>query len=174
MPTKQKAEIIEKIKHEFENAEAVFLVDYKGLTVKQAEGLRNELRGLNAEMKVYKNTLARIALSELEMPTMEDLLVGPTAFVVAFQDPAAPAKVVKKFAAANKGTITVKGGLVSGQVVNADEVNAIAELPSREELIAKLLGTLQNPVAQFVRVLQGPAGAFARVVNAIAEQKDAA
>ena len=75
MPTKQKAEIIEKIKHEFSNAEAVYLVDYKALTVKQAEALRAELRGVNAEMKVYKNTLARIALSELDMPTMDDLLV---------------------------------------------------------------------------------------------------
>ena len=173
MPTQQKAAQIEEIKERFQEASAVLLVDFRGMTVKQTEKMRRDLAEVGASMKVYKNTLATIALRELELPEMPEYLAGPTAFVLGGADAAAAAKVVKNTAADTK-ILQIKGGLMGQNVLSVDDVKALAELPSHDELVAKLLGTLQNPIAQFVRVLQGPAESFARVLGAIAETKDAA
>jgi large subunit ribosomal protein L10 len=104
---------------------------------------------------------------------MDELLQGPTLFTFAADDPVAPAKAIMDFAKEHK-QLSVKGGFIENHVVSADGVKALASLPSREQLIASLLGTMNNPVTQFVRVLNGPVSAFARVLNAIAEQKQAA
>jgi large subunit ribosomal protein L10 len=124
-------------------------------------------------MKVYKNTLMQIALKELEMPEMDQVLSGPSAFVFAEGDPVASAKAIRDFAKKNE-MLTIKGGIMDGNFVDAEAVNKIAALPSREELIAKLLGSLQNPMSQIVRVLNGPAEQLARAISAIADQKNAA
>lgn len=170
MPNIAKEEKVRDIKADLEKATAVWVVDYRGLTVKQSESLRAAIREADASLKVLKNTLTQRALAELELPTMDEILAGPSAFVFTNSDPVAAAKTLKKFGKENPNLV-IKGGIMEGREVNAEQVQAIAELPSREELIAKLLGTLQNPMQGLVRVLNGPMESFARVVDAIKDTK---
>lgn len=172
MATQAKIDQVAEIKGLLESCKGFFVVNYRGLSVKETEELRRSLRAGGARMSVYKNNLVKRALESAELPEVE-ALVGPTACVFFEEDPVAPAKALKEFAKTHP-VLEIKGGLTEGQVVDVDQVKAIADLPSREELIAKLLGTLQNPLTQVVRVLNGPAESFARVVSAIADQKNAA
>lgn len=173
MPNSQNQETLGKIKEDITNVNALWVVDYRGLTVKDIQTLRINIREAEASMKVYKNTLMHIALEELDMPNMDAVLEGPSAFVFTSADPVASAKALKDFAKTNPNLI-IKGGMMDGSFVDAAQVEAIASLPSREELIAKLLGTISNPLVKTVRVLNGPMEAFARCVSAIADQKSAA
>ena len=170
MPSKKNLEQVTEIKEHIEGASAMWLVNYSGLTVKQSQALRRALKEAGAELKIYKNTLTRIALGDLELPTMDELLEGPNGFVFATGEDIAPsAKVIKTFMKENP-TLEIVGGLVGSQVMDAEQVKAVADLPSREELIAKLLGTLNNPATKIVRVLSEPAASLARVLKAAAEQ----
>lgn len=173
MPNSQNQETLGKIKEDITDVNALWVVDYRGLTVKDIQTLRINIREAEASMKVYKNTLMHIALEELDMPNMDAVLEGPSAFVFTSADPVASAKALKDFAKTNPNLI-IKGGMMDGSFVDAAQVEAIASLPSREELIAKLLGTISNPLVKTVRVLNGPMEAFARCVSAIADQKSAA
>ncbi len=172
MPTANKEVLVAEIKERFNESDSVIMVDYRGLTVKQMQALRNALRSVGGDLAVYKNSLTEIAIRELALPNMDAYLAGPTAFVFISEDPVAPAKALTVFAKENQA-LELKGGLVQNQVVDADGVKAIATLPSREELIAKLLGTMQNPLRGTVTVLSGPARAFATVLDAIAKEKAA-
>ena len=173
MPTPEKEAAVEEIKDRFTSADSVILADYRGLSVKDMQELRSKLREAGSEMKIYKNRLTEIAVRELALPNMDEFLQGPTAFVFAMGDPVAPAKALTTFAKEHE-VLEIKGGLVDNRVLEVSEIKTLAALPSREELIAKLMGTLQNPATKTVRVLGGPASAFARVLGAIAEQKQAA
>lgn len=173
MPSVKNTEALQEIKSDLTDVQAVWVVDYRGLTVKQSQELRRSIREAGADMKVYKNTLMELALKEMDLPEMGEVLSGPSAFVFADGDPVASAKALRDFAKTNEN-LSIKGGIMDGRFVDADAVIKIANLPSREELIAKLLGTLQNPMSQVVRVLNGPMEAFARTVSAIADQKNAA
>lgn len=172
MPTATKEALVAEIKDRFNVSEAVIMADYRGLSVKQMQTLRNKVREVGGEIKVYKNSLTEIAIRELALPNMDEFLGGPTAFVFIEADPVAPAKALSAFAKENEA-LQIKGGFVQSQVVDAEGVKAIASLPSREELIAKLLGTMLNPLTGTVRVLSGPARAFVTAVDAIAKQKAA-
>ena len=173
MPNAHNVETLVKIKEDLGSIDAMWVVDYRGLSVKEVSDLRSKIREAGAGMKVYKNTLMHIALAELDLPAMDQILEGPSAFVLSGEDPVASAKVLKDFAKTNKN-LAIKGGMMDGLFVDAEQVQAIASLPSREELIAKLLGTISNPLVQTVRVLNAPMEAFARCVSQIAEQKPAA
>lgn len=173
MPNKQNIANVAKIAEQLEGVSAMWVVDYRGLTVKEAEALRRAVREADAKMAVYKNTLVRLALQNAGMPDMGETLTGPSAFIFATGDPVASAKALKDFAAKNKNLV-IKGGMMDGVAYDAAQVEAIASLPSREELIAKLLGTISNPMVKMVRVCNGPMEAFARAVSAIADQKSAA
>lgn len=162
MPTINKTDLVAEIKERFAAADSVIMVDYRGLTNKEIETLRVSLREVEASMKVYKNSLTEIAMRELALPAMDDILAGPTAFVFALGEPNVAAKALATFAKTNKA-LELKGGLVDSQVVDADGIKAIAALPSRDELLAKVLGTMKNPMANFVRVL-----------DAIAKEKEQA
>lgn len=173
MPTAGKAEVVAEIKDKFNSSAAVILTDYRGLTVKEMQALRVKLREVGGEVRVYKNTLTEIALRELALPTMDEYLQGPTAFVFSAEDPVAPAKAIVDFAKEHKA-LEVKGGFIDNAVINAESVKAVAALPSREQLVARLLGALQGPMSSLVRVMNGPQAAFARAVRAVADQKAAA
>lgn len=173
MPNIKNQETVSKITDELGQIQAMWVVDYRGLTVKESHELRQKIRDAGAEMKVYKNTLMRLALGQAELPDMGTVLEGPSAFVFCNEDPVASAKAIKEFAKGNEN-LQVKGGIMDGAFVDETQVKAIADLPSREELIAKLLGTISNPLVQTVRVLNAPMEAFARAVNQIAETKPAA
>ena len=121
MPTLEKEELVEEIKDRFSRSEAVILVDYRGLTVKELQALRGKLRECGCELRVYKNTLTEIALRELAMPELGGLLEGPTAFTFGFGDPVAPAKALTAFAKDHKA-LELKGGLVQRAVMSADDV----------------------------------------------------
>lgn len=173
MPTSQKEGLVVEIKDRLNDAGALLIADYRGLTVKEMQELRKLLRATGSELKVYKNSLAEIAIRELALPNLDAYLAGPTAIIFTGEDPVAPAKALTTFAKTHKA-LELKGGLVENQVVDAAGVKAIATLPSRDELIAKLLGTMLNPIVGFARVLNGPVEAFARTVAAVADQKAAA
>jgi len=173
MPKANKIEDVAAIKDRFARASAVILADYRGLTVKEMQALRAKLRETGAELRVYKNTLAQIAMRELALPDLGELLDGPTAFLFTYSDPVAPAKAIVDFTKDHK-ILEIKGGFIDSTPTPAAGVVALASLPSREVLIAKLLGTMLNPLTGFARVLNGPVEAFARTVQAVADQKAAA
>jgi len=172
MPNAEKVKLVAQIKEAIEAADAVWAVDYRGLTVKQSENLRQVIKAQDAYFKIYKNSLTERALDELGLPPLGEVLEGPTAFVFVTGDPVASAKAIKVFAKENKALV-IKGGIFNNAAVTAAQVTAIADLPSREELLAKLLGTLNNPATGLVRVLNGPATSIARVIQAIADAKAA-
>ncbi|MDR2196807.1 MAG: 50S ribosomal protein L10 [Coriobacteriales bacterium] len=169
MPNQAKRQQVERIKDEISAAEVIWVVDYRGLTVKATEELRGIIRAEGALLKVYKNSFTELALADLGYPSLGAVLEGPSAFVFANGDPVASAKALRTYAKSNPN-LEIKGGLLNKSVVSADQVLAIASLPSREELIAKLLGTIKNPLSGIVQVLNGPTSQFVRTVNAIAEK----
>ena len=172
MPKIEKIELVSKIKEELSAADAVWVVDYRGLSVKQSESLRNAIRAQGAALKIYKNSFTELALKELDLPELGEILQGPSAFVFVNGDPVSSAKALKVFAKEND-KLQIKGGLLNKALVTADQIKVIADLPSREELIAKLLGTIQNPLTSIVCVLNGPAEKFVRTLSAVAESKAA-
>ena len=165
MPNVKNQETLVKIKEDLDGISAMWVVDYRGLTVKEVQTLRASIREAQGSMKVYKNTLMHIALKELGLPTLDSMLEGPSAFVFAGSDVAAAAKVVKNFA---------KGGLMEGAEVSAAEVEAIASLPSREELLAQIAGAISGVARGLAVALNGVPRGLAQVTKAVADQKEAA
>ncbi len=173
MPNESKSAAVAEIKQKLTDSVGVIMADYRGLSVKQMQELRVKVRESGGELRVYKNSLTEIAIRELAMPSLDEFLQGPTAFLFASTDPVAPAKALVDYAKANTA-LELKGGLVQNSIVDAAGVKAIAALPSREELIAKFMGVALNPVRGFMSMANAPAGAFARVIKAVADQKAAA
>ena len=173
MPNAQNVETLAKIKDELDAVNAIWVVDYRGLTVKESQQLRREIRAAGAHLKVYKNTLMEIALADKGLPTMDDILQGPSAFVFVENDPAAAAKVVKEFAKQNEN-LTIKGGVMDGQQYNAAEVEAIASLPSREELIAQIAGAISGVARGLAVTINGVPSGLAQCIKQIAEQRESA
>jgi large subunit ribosomal protein L10 len=169
MPNQAKVELVNRIKEDLVAADAVWVVDYRGLTVKKAEELRTKIREQGAALKVYKNSFTERALADLDLPGLGVVLEGPSAFVFVNGDPVASAKAIKAFAKEN-GNLEIKGGLLDREVVSAAQIRAIADLPSREELIARLIGSIRSPLAGLVQVLNGPASQLVRTLDAIAEK----
>ena len=156
--TSAKQAVVAQLKEQLESAKGVVLTSYKGLTVAQDTELRRELREAGVSYHVVKNTMLRIAAKEAGIEGIEEHLEGTTAFAFSTEDAVAPAKVICGFIKKNKledaEVLTVKVGMVEGKVIGVDEVKALAALPSREELIAKLLGSMTNAIGGFVRVVE--------------------
>lgn len=171
MPNAQNVESLAQIKADMEGESALWIVDYRGLTVKQMQQLRRAIRESGASLKVYKNTLVHLALAEAELPTLDDILQGPSAFVFAGEDVAASAKVLKEFAKENP-VLEIKGGLMEGKAVTAAEVEAIASLPSRDQLIAQIAGAISGVARGLATTINGVPRGLAQVVKAVAEQKE--
>ena len=153
-----KQPVVAEISEKINGAQAVVLVDHRGLTVAQDTELRKALRAEGVTYKVYKNTMMNFAFEGTDYEQMKDLLNGPSAMAVSKDDPAAPARVLYKFAkTADK--LEIKGGVVEGKFYDAKGLSEIAEIPSREVLLSRLLGSMQSPIAN-----------FARVINQIAEK----
>lgn len=165
----EKATIVEDLKEKLNASPFLLITDYTGLRVEEFSALRTALYAAGAEVRVVKNTFIRRALSDAGLPDISSELTGQTAIVVGESDVAAAAKAVKTFAKESK-KLTIKGGVVDRLVVSAQQVEAIADLPSREVLLAQLLGTLQSPASTLVRLLNEPASGLARVLKAKSEQ----
>lgn len=173
MPREDKVAAVAEVKDKIEKAETVVFTDYRGMSVEDMAQLRRLLKEAGVEYKVVKNTLTCRAVDELKLEGLEELLDGPTALAFGYDDPAVPARVLNDFAK-KSDFLKLKGALVGGEVYDALKTKALATLPSRDVLLAKLLGTLQAPMAGLLRVLAGPPAAFARVLQAIVDQRVAA
>lgn len=168
MPTARKGSQIDVLKQQMERAELTVIADYRGLSVSQLQDLRSRLRPFDAEFKIAKNTLTRIAAQRIGIEGLEPTLEGPTAIMFAYSDIVAPAKALSDFARSSR-ILTVKSAVLGTQVLAANEVEAIATLPSREELLGKLVNLLASPMARTVGVLSGPARSVAYLANARVE-----
>ena len=157
-----KQPIVDEISGVINGAQSVVVVDYRGLTVAEDTQLRKQLREAGVSYKVYKNTLVSRAVEGTEFESLRDVLEGPSAFAVSTTDATAPARILAKFAK-TAPALEIKAGVVEGTYYDAEGMKAIAEVPSREELLSKLLGSLQSPITN-----------LARVLNQIAEQGGAA
>ncbi len=169
MPTARKEAAIADLAEKLAAAKSLFLTDYTGLTVDQITRLRGELRKDGNSYSVVKNTLFRIAGGELAT-RFESVLAGPTGIVFAGADPVAPAKALKTFSDTVK-RVAVKAAYIDGQVVDARQVEQLAKLPPKSELIAMLVRTLANPIRGLVTVLSGNQSGLVRVLERIREQK---
>ena len=166
-----KQQIVADIKTKLEAANSVVLTDYRGLNVAQVTELRRQMREAGVEYKVLKNTMIRFAAQELGLEDLEPFLEGPTA--VAFStDHVAPAKIIYDFAKSNKA-LEVKVGVLEGKVIQAAQVKALADLPSREELLAKVVGGMQAPLYGVASVLSGTLRSFVYALDAVRKQKEA-
>ena len=143
------AELVEKLKA----AQAGVIVDYRGLTVEEDTVLRTKLREAGVEYKVIKNTLTRFAIKEVGYEEMDEALNGPSSLAISETDPVAPAKVISDFAKTNEN-LTIKAGFLDGKVLTLDEIKTLADTPSREVLIAKIMGSMNAPISKLVRTLQ--------------------
>jgi len=168
MPNQEKVKLVEQIKKDLSSSSAVWVVDYRGLTVKQAEDLRRKISAEGAQYKIYKNTFTIRALQDLEMPSLGSILEGPSAFVFTSDDPVSAAKVLKQFAKDNK-QLSIKGGLFEGQVLDNKQVIAVADMPSREELIGQVIGMLSNPLHEVIAAVDGGATIYS-LLDAIEEK----
>jgi len=166
-----KQQVVSDIKAKLEGSTSAVLTDYRGLNVAQVTELRRKMREAGIEYKVLKNTMIRFAARELGLEELEPFLEGPTA--VAFSaDPVAPAKIIYDFAKTNKA-LEVKVGVLEGKVIEAAQVKALADLPSREELLAKVVGGMQAPLYGLASVLSGTLRSFVYALDAVRKQKEA-
>lgn len=153
-----KQNVVSEIAEKLDKATSCVVVDYKGLTVEEVTELRNKFREAGVDYKVYKNTLVRRAANEIEKMEMFDdtNLVGTNAFAISYDDPVAPAKIVNDFAK-DHSKLEFKMGYVEGTFYDAEKLIELSKIPSREELIAKLLGSLKAPVSNFAYLLDAVA-----------------
>ena len=147
------------------------LADYRGMTVGQMRDLRATLRGGGIDMVVVKNTLARRAAKAAGYEPLSAELVGPIAMLFAVEDVSAPARILNDYIKANRKMV-IKAGLLEGQLIKADAVTELADLPSREVLLSRLLGAMQAPLGNLASVLQAPITKFARTLDAVRSQKE--
>jgi len=152
-PRPQKAAIVAELAERLGNSQAVFVVEYRGLSVSELQELRWKLKDSQAEITIYKNTLARLATAKAHRQELTPLLVGPTALAFAAQDVAGTAKVLRDFARQHPALI-LKGGEMSGVAVTSAEISSLADLPSREVLLAMLVGGFAAPLRNCAGVLQ--------------------
>ena len=173
-----KQPIVEEISANIKDAQSVVLVDYRGLTVEQDTRLRKEMREAGITYKVYKNTMMNFAFKGTDCEPLLPYLEGPSAVAISTTDATAPARIICKFAK-DASKLEVKGGIVEGIAYDAKGIAEIAKIPSREELLSKLLGSIQSPVSNFARVLnqlaeKGGASAAAAEMEAQPPAEEAA
>lgn len=172
MNKETKQELVAEMHDKLSRAQAVFLADFRGMNVGQATELRNELRKANAEYKVVKNTLLEIASKGTDKEGLNQYYAGPTAIALCYDDPVAAAKVLSRFNKEAATPFVLKAGVLTGKTINVAEIQALADLPSREVLLAKMLGSMQAPASNFVRVLAAVPGGFVRALDAIRAKKE--
>ena len=171
MNRENKQQLINELHEKLKNAKAVFLADFRGMSVSQATNLRNDLRKADVEYRVVKNTLLEMASKGTDKESLSPHYAGPTAIAFSYDDPVAAAKVLTKAAKEQQATFKLKAAVLTGKPITVSDIQALADLPSREVLIAKLLGTMNAPIANFVGTLAAVPGSFVRVLEAIRAQK---
>ncbi len=170
MRTARKEEIVTQLRERLATAKHLILTDYTGLSVGEIGQLRGDLRKDGSGYAVVKNTLFRLAAGDQLAKELESFLAGPTGIVFAGSDPVAPAKALKKFSDSVK-SVAVKAAIIDGKLTDAKQVAALASLPSKQELLAKLVGSLASPMRGLVTVLSGNQRGLVQVLNAIREKR---
>ena len=173
MQKQEKTKIITTIKEKLDKSTVVILTDYKGLKMSQMTALRKSLRPLDAEFKVFKNTLINLAVKEKSVDGFSKLLTGSTAVLFGYKDQVMPAKTLAKFISENE-KLSIKGGILDGGFVDAAMLKNLAKLPSREVLLSKMMASMQAPLRNFVGDLQGIIRKFVYAVNAVKEKREKA
>ena len=167
----EKAATVADITARLKASSTAVLADYRGMTVGQMRDLRSKLKGGGIEMVVVKNTLARRAAKAAGYEPLSAELIGPIAMLFAADDVSAPARILNDFIRANRKMV-IKAGLLEGQVIKADAVTELADLPSREVLLSRLLGAMQAPLGNLASVLQAPIVKLARTLDAVRSQRE--
>lgn len=170
MPTERKVAQVAEIKERMERASVAISADHSGLTVAQLSALRSAIRPAEAELRVVKNTLALRAADEAQRPEMKELLQGPTSFAFGFGDPVAPAKALLDHIREARLNMAIHGGWIEGKVLSAAEVEELAKLPGREQLIANVVGKIVSPLYNFAGLLTATMREFSGLVEARANQ----
>ncbi len=165
MPTQAKREQVEAIRDWIERCSITIATDYTGLDVAEMTRLRRALRESGVEYRVVKNSLAHLAADASGKPEVKGIVEGPTALAFGYDDPLVPAKVLVGFINANRSQLEVRGGVMGESVLTAEQVSELAALPSKEELLARLLGQLNGPIAALAYVLDAPIAGLARVLH---------
>jgi len=166
----QKQAVVAEVSAELARAQAVVLAEYRSLQVGEMTELRRRARGSGVYLRVLKNTLARRAVADTPFKGLAEQMVGPLAYGIS-SDPVAVAKVLQEFAKGND-KLVIKAGAMPNVMMSAKEVVALAQLPSRQELLGMVLGTMQAPVAKFVQTLNEIPGKFVRTLAAVRDQKE--
>ena len=169
----EKVAMIAELKKTMASAKGVVLTDYRGIKVAQDTKLRRKMREAGVEYSVIKNNMASIAAKEAGIEGLDGYLKGPLAMVSSDKDPVVAAKLISEFIKENR-IMEIKGGLVEGKVIDAEGVKSLANLPSREVLLARLLGSMQSPITGFVTVLQGNIRNLVYALDAVRQQKESA
>jgi large subunit ribosomal protein L10 len=164
--------MLEKVNASLEDSQGFYVVDYRGLTVKETQELRRAIREANGSMKVYKNNIVKIALKQAEMPAIDETLVGTCSYVFFKDDPVSVAKALKDFAAKTKKT-EVLGGIADGAALTAEEAKAYADLPTREQLFGQIAGLIAGFARNIAVCVNEVPGGLARSIKQVSEQKAA-
>jgi len=170
MATQEKVDIVEEYTEKFKKAKSVYLTDYSGIDVITVTELRKKFRDQNVDYKVLKNRLAKRSLNAAEITELDSYLNGVTSYVISYDDPVAPARVIKEFNK-KKEILKLKAVYLEGQVFEADKAAALADLPTREELLAKFVGLLQAPMSKLVGTLSGSMQKLASTLDALKDSK---
>ena len=166
-----KKAVVERVSNVLSDAQTAIVAEYRGMTVEKMTSLRREAREAGVYFQVVKNTLARRAVKGSDFECLDENFLGPFA-LAASEDPVAAAKVLSKFEKANDA-FSIKVGAMSGNLLSLEEINALAKLPGREELLATLLGTMQAPITKFVQTLNEIPSKFVRTLSAVRDAKEA-
>ncbi len=169
----EKEKMKDQIAGALKQAELVVVTDYRGLNVEAINNLRGRLRNEQCRFRVTKNTMNRWACREAGFEQLEEFFEGPTAIAYADEDPVAAAKVFNEFAKENEALV-IKGGVLSGQLVSSERIKELGEIPSREILLAKVVGGFQAPIQGLAGALQGTLGQLVYAVDAVRKQKESA
>ncbi len=165
-----KEDKVKTINEVVSKAKVAIVSDYKGLTVAEITDLRRRLQEEKGDFAVIKNTLAKIAIKGTEYEGLKEFLTGPSAIAIGFEDQVSPAKVLAKFIKEKKKT-EIKGGILDGKILTADEVKELSNLPGREELYAQMLGSINSPAQGIVNTVNGVARALVTAIDAVRKQK---
>lgn len=168
-PRPEKVAVVDEVRERLSSSSAVLLTEYRGLKVGELAELRRSLRAAGGDYKIYKNTLVRFAARELEIDGVEEMLVGPTAVAFVEGDVAAVAKALRDYSRTNPNLV-VKGGVLGSKALSADDAKALAELPSRDVLLARFAGGLAAPLQQFAGLLQALPRNLAYGLKALIDQ----
>ena len=168
----QKQATVSEVQTKLQGAQAVIVAEYRGLNVERVTQLRSKARKSGVYLRVLKNTLARRAIKGTPFEKLTDQMVGPLMYGIS-QDPVAGAKVLSEFARENE-LFVIKAGAMPNAMMSAQDIKALAQLPSREELLAKLVGTLQAPITKLVRTMNEVPGKFVRTLAAVQAAKEKA